>query len=281
MKTLLIPVDFTDTAENAVNFGAAWCKRYDYTRIILLKTFYDNIFDQIVLSAEYAVNQDYRQQERQDVLDHLESLRQRVASRVDKDVAILTVVSEVPMLRAILDTIRDEKADTLLLGSDNYNYSSGSIVAGHVVSIAKVSPIKVLVVPAGYTYQPVKTALVPVDFNALQPLSRFSHVQTSPTWGDTKLLVLNVDPDETYLHPDETFREKEENLHTYLQDFSHELHYSNEPDLLNGVRQFVQAHPVQLVIALPGKHSFLYSLTHKSISEAIYKNAQEPVLILK
>jgi nucleotide-binding universal stress UspA family protein len=281
MKTLLIPVDLTATAENAVNFGAEWCKRYDYTRIILLKTFYDNVFDQIVLSAEYAVNQDYRQQERQQVLEYLDTLRNRIAATAGEGVTIITVVSEVPLLRAILDVIRDEKADTLLVGSDNYSYSSGSIVAGNVVSIAKVSPIKVLVVPAGYTYRPVTTALVPVNFDALDPVSRFSHVHTSPTWGNTRLLVLNVDPEETYLHPDQAFREKEENLHLYLQHFEHELHYSNDTDILNGVRQFIQEHPVQLVIALPGKHSFLYSLTHKSISEAIYRNAQEPVLILK
>ncbi len=53
MKTLLIPVDFTATTDNAVTFGAAWAKRYAYERIILLKTFYDNVFDNIVVSAEY------------------------------------------------------------------------------------------------------------------------------------------------------------------------------------------------------------------------------------
>jgi hypothetical protein len=72
MKTLLIPVDFTDTSDNAVTFAAEWCKRYQYERVILLRTFYDNVFDHIVLSAEYApVSQEYRQQERRETLERL------------------------------------------------------------------------------------------------------------------------------------------------------------------------------------------------------------------
>jgi hypothetical protein len=50
---------------------------------------------------------------------------------------------------------------------------------------------------------------------------------------------------------------------------------------MNGILNFTQTKDVQLIVALRGKRSFLYYLTHKSISEAIYRNAKEPVLILK
>jgi hypothetical protein len=36
-----------------------------------------------------------------------------------------------------------------------------------------------------------------------------------------------------------------------------------------------------MIIALPGKYSFFYNLTHKSITQAIALNAARPVLILK
>ena len=60
MKTLLVPVDFTATSENAVNFAIEWCRTYEYERIILLKTFYDSIFEGLIVSAEYSnVNEEY------------------------------------------------------------------------------------------------------------------------------------------------------------------------------------------------------------------------------
>ncbi len=83
------------------------------------------------------------------------------------------------------------------------------------------------------------------------------------------------------LNPDEKFRERENSLHNYLQNFEHEIHYRSDRNVINGIINFTKEHNVQLIIALPGRHSFLYSLTHDSISKAIYRNAKQPVLILK
>ncbi len=98
MKTLLIPVDLTATTDNAVNFGAAWSKTYHYTRIILLKTFYHTIFDPIVMAAEYApVSQDFRQQERENAMEQLEALQQRLSNLVGPDISVVTATSEAPL----------------------------------------------------------------------------------------------------------------------------------------------------------------------------------------
>jgi nucleotide-binding universal stress UspA family protein len=283
MKTLLIPVDFTATSDNAVTFAAEWCRKYEYERIILLRTFYDNVFDHIVISAEYApVSQEYRQQERTETLEKLDVLSEQLKAALgDDDIVVTTAVSEMPLLRAILSVIREESPEMLLVGSDNYSYSSGSFIAGNVIAIVKASPIRVLIVPAGYTYKPVLTALVPCDYNSMAVLDKFNTLPASPLWTATRLLVLNVDAKERYLHPDEAFKTAENNLHEYLKNFNHEIIYSNEKNVVDGILNATQTNNVQLIVALRGKRSFLYYLTHKSISEAIYRNAKEPVLILK
>jgi nucleotide-binding universal stress UspA family protein len=282
MKTLLIPVDFTETSDNAVTFAAEWCKKYEYDRVILLRSFYDNVFDHIVVSAEYApVSQDYRQQERAETVEKLESLSDRLHALSNEHFEVMTMVSEVPLLRAILGVIKDEQPEMLLLGSDNYNSNSNSVIANNLISIVKASPVRVLVVPSGYTYKPVETALVPVDYNTMDVLDKFNQLHATPLWYQTTLNVLNVDAKERYLNPDETFKQEEANLHEYLKNFNYEVHYSNEKNVIKGIMDFTNTHDVQLIVALRGKRSFLYYLTHKSISQAIYKNAKEPVLILK
>ncbi|HEY0272147.1 MAG TPA: universal stress protein [Chitinophaga sp.] len=282
MKTLLIPVDFTATTDHAVTFGAAWARRYAYERIILLKTFYDNVFDNIVVSAEYApVSQEYRAQERAEAREQLDRLCKQLSALAGPEVKIVTAQSEAPLLRSILELVQKEKPEMILLGSDDYNYVSGSFIAGNVISIAKASPIRVLIVPVSYQYRPVQTALVPYDYNALHQLSKLSALTVSPLWSNVELLVLNIDPRERYLHPDEAFYATEAALRNYLQNFHFSLHYRNDRHILNGILEFTRDHDCQLIVAMPGKYSFLYSLTHKSISEGIYKNARVPVLILK
>jgi hypothetical protein len=180
-----------------------------------------------------------------------------------------------------METIQIEQPELLVVGSDTYRHSSDSFIAGNLISIAKVSPVRVLIVPADYAYQPVHETLVPLDFNNLDTLEKLEHLKTYQQWTDLRLKVLNVDARERYLNPDDNWREKENRLHAYLKNFQHEIYYDNDRNVINGILNFTKNNNVQLIVALPGKYSFLYSLTHKSISEAIYRNAREPVLILK
>lgn len=283
MKTMLIPVDFTEASNNAVSYAAEWAKAYGYERIILLKTLYDSLFDNIIPSADYInVSQDYMAKERAEAVENLNFLCRELIAPTAPGIKVSFAVSENPLLRSILEIVEDEKPELIVAGSDNYIYSSNSFIGSQVISIAKISPIRVLIVPAHYTYQPVETALVPCNFNTMNLLSKVdSYQSTSAKWKEKRLLVLNVDPTEKYLHPDEEFIKAENALHEYLKNFQHELHYTNNKNIIDGIIDFAKNHEVQVIIALPGKRSFLYALTHKSISEAIYRNAKKPVLILK
>jgi len=283
MKTMLIPVDFTDTCNNAIDYAMEWAKAYGYERVILLKTYYGTLFDNLVPAAEYMhVNQDYMAKEREEAEAKLDELHSRLAKQEAGKLKIVKAVSELPLLRAIMEVVEDEKPELIIVGSDNYDASSNSFVAGNIISIAKISPVRVLIVPSHSRYQPVKQVLVPCNYSMVEQLDKVDAYQAgSAAWRQKNLLVLNVDPTEKYLRPDEQFKRSEAALHDYLKNFKHEVFYSNEKNIINGIMEFCKNHAVEVIIALPRKHSFLYSLTHKSISEAIYRNAMEPILILK
>lgn len=282
MKTLLIPVDFSTTSDNAVDFAIAWSKDYGYDRIILLKTFYDTVFDHIVVSAEYApVSPHYMSRERQEAAVQLERLTKHVTTEVRNGVEVVAMISEVPLLRAILEVVRDESPEMIVLGSDNYKYSSGSFIAGNLIQIAKASPVRVLIVPANYSYQRVEHILVPCDYKTPDSLNKLQDFRIPAQWKDSQLSVLNVDAKERYRNPDEQLKAVEQQVHERLQGYKHQIYYSNEKHTITGILNFAQEHHIQLIISLPGKHSFLYYLTNKSISDAICRNAQQPVMILK
>jgi hypothetical protein len=54
-----------------------------------------------------------------------------------------------------------------------------------------------------------------------------------------------------------------------------------QKDVLADVLHAAAEHQVQLIVALPRKHSFFYHLTHQNIMQGVVLNAAEPVLILK
>jgi len=61
-----------------------------------------------------------------------------------------------------------------------------------------------------------------------------------------------------------------------------EIRYTpTQKDILREILDAAEERKVDMIVALPRKHSFLYHLTHQNIMQAIVLNAAEPVLILK
>jgi len=282
MKTLLVPIDFTTTSENTVDYAAEWSKKYKYERIILLKSFYTSMYENVIMAGEFAnVDQHYLNRIRDEEKEQLNLVSKRLASMTGGEISVNIAVSELPLIRAILEIIKYEKPVMILLGSDNINNSNEGLISANVIPIARISPIRVLIVPAKQSYQPVEKALVPFHLNTVHALDKINRLRSSPQWQNVNLFVLNIDTKQGKLIQNENFKEMEKSLHNYLNNFHHEIYYESNKNVIDGILNFEKINQVQLLIALPGVHSFLYSLTHKSVSEALYRRCHLPVMILK
>lgn len=279
MKTVLVPVDFSETSINAVDYAAGFCKQFEYQRIILLKSFYDTMFDEVVMSAEYGgVGTDFRSKEHQEAEARLQQWAKQLSLK-NKEVEVIVMTSELPLMRAIAQTIAEEHPRAILIGSDNNAYDNDSYVSKHVIKIARTSPINVIIVPAGQPFQTIEEVLIPTDAFSKGSLVRLDEVGNRPYLGKMKLNILKCDP----AHLKEVHQQSanEDELHGILSHSRHQIFAATEKNVVDAVMNFTKQHPVQLILALPGKYSFLYRLTHQLISEAICSNTQKPVLIVK
>jgi nucleotide-binding universal stress UspA family protein len=280
MKTLLVPVDFSDTSANAIDYAAGFCEQFDYQRMILLKSFYDTLFDEVIMSMEYGgVDTSFRSREHEEAEANLQEWAHYLSLK-NTDVVVEAVTSELPLMRAVAQVIRDENPRTILLGSDNNAYDNDSFVSGHVIQIAKSSPINVIIVPAGQSFQTIEEVLIPVDTFSRGSLARLDEVSNRPYLGKMKLDVLKFDPVPVNGNSRQQASDDEE-LHKALSNVEHELFASNDKKAIDAIMNFLKHHNVQLILALPGKYSFLYRLTHELIAEAICRNTEKPVLIVK
>jgi len=279
MKTILIPVDFSDTCKNVLEYAAALSKRIEAGRIILLKSYYVSLYAQLLPSADFVqLSAENIDEERLGHEEQLTILSRNLLQQCNPDVKIDVALSEEPLLRAIREVIDSEKPDLLLLGTDAQDAAEESYISQQVVVIAKTSHIPVLVVPAGVQHQPLKNVLVPVDFSATSRLNLVQYLEKLQFTSNPELWLLNVDPQQKYLNHEE---ENTASLKAALESYNYKVYYSDDKDTVRGILNFAAKNDVQLIVALPGKHSFFYNLTHSSITEALAINAYKPVLILK
>ena len=279
MKTMLIPVDFTKTSENAMDYAMEWCRNFDYTHIILLRVFSSSIFDNLSTGPEH---HESLARNKEEEIDQLRQLSKKLTAGLGNEIQVSLASSELPLLRSLIDILYNNPVELIVLGSDHVGSSNNSFISSNVIAIAKVSTVRVLIVPSFSRFGDIRKILVPCDFNSVESLSRLeSYNAKSSKWQEKELLVLNVDPKEKYLLKDRAFETTEQSLHDYLKNFKHSVYYSSNKSIIKGMMEFLENHMVELIVALPGKHSFLYNLTHTNISEALYRNTPMPILILK
>lgn len=260
MKTLLIPIDFTETSLNAVAYAAGFCKQFEYDRVILLKSFYDTLFDEVVMSAEFGgVGNDFRVKEHEEAEERLQEISKDLSLK-NKELEVLALTSELPLMRAIAEVINDENPRAILLGSDTNAYDNDSYVGGHVIQIARTSPINVIIVPAGSTYQTIRNIVVPVDTFSKASLARINELGARPLLQSMHLNILKIDAEHSGKNNEESVEGEE--LHRLLGTIPHEVFFSHEKKTIDAIMNFLKQHPAEWIIALPGKYSFLYRLTH-------------------
>jgi nucleotide-binding universal stress UspA family protein len=281
MKTILLPVDFSAASINAARYAAelSALPEYQIGRIVLLNSYFVSVYEQILPTPDYVVVGGQEIQEnRGNLRKRLGAFREAMLPFVGQPVTVECMESDEPLLRSILTAIAARNPDVLIIGSSSGDLSE---IGDHVIGIARISPVPVLIVPEGKRFRGIHKVLLPCDFRDLACLSPLKIMQENEFWRDKKVLVVNADRGKKRSEPDDRYRAVSASLEKYLAGIEHEIRYSEETGTLLGILHIAQAENVDIIVSLPGKRSFFYSLTHSNISQALVRNAEIPVLILK
>jgi nucleotide-binding universal stress UspA family protein len=279
MKTILIPIGFSDTSANALQYVADFSKDVEVDRIILLRSVYVSVYAQVLPSLDFVqLSADDIGEERSQTEERLKDISRKLVTKCDPCLKIETITSGEPLLSSIREVIENEKPNMLIIGSENDEGLDGSYVSGQVITIAKTSPIPVMIIPANVRYKKIEKAVVPCDFAAISRLDMLKKIPGAKKWLHPQLMVLNISNQQKQHNPNE---ERANALKELLEDYEYKVYHAETRNTIEGILNFAKKHDAQLIIALPGKYSFFYSFTHKNITEALALNAYHPVLILK
>ncbi|NIF04798.1 universal stress protein [Chryseobacterium sp. Tr-659] len=281
MKTILVPIDFTSTTENAARTAADWAKQYEYQQIILLKIAGESEFDYLHIAEGHSF---VNEESVNDLLHRTEQLFDHLSDIITEkapDIKVSRVLSDWALTRSINELIKNQPSvELIILGSDDSTSTTESFVSDNIISIARTSPVKTLIIPNSYRYSTIKNIFIPCDIKGIKRLERLFHHKYIIHKQDVQLLFLNINTKKNDIDEDKK-RELEEYIHQHLTEVPSSIHYSYDEDIINGILTFASSNNADLIIALPGRHSFLYYLASRSISEGIYQNTHQPVLILK
>ncbi|MBD1391825.1 universal stress protein [Mucilaginibacter glaciei] len=284
MKTYLVPVDFSDAAFNAADFAAKLSHQTNVETIVLMNAYYISELETMLPDANMVMlRQEEIDENAIDRLAQLEKLKVRLKNRVRDGVEIKVRLNRSHLLRAVIDTVAEEKADLVVLGSvGNTTVREGGIgLGGHVIAISKASPVPVMVIPPAYIYKKIEEAVIAFDFKKAKENVPINLLHKLLGKQQIKLLVVNVDAKGKHGAAEPKQLAREGALHHILKVFQPKYFYINNPNVITGILDFAREHEAQMVIALPHTYSFFQSIMHSSISQQLAKSSAVPLLLLK
>ncbi|HWK06667.1 MAG TPA: universal stress protein [Puia sp.] len=282
MKTILVPVDFSTSSNNAAAYATALANDMGFNEIILAVNLHVPLFEQIIPSPDLIqVSATDIQSRRQLLSQRLDALRLELLKVLDPDIIVRVLISELPFLRSVLEQVLQNDPGLVIIGSTDNDMQEDSIIGRQIIELTRVIPVPVLIVPSTSSYQPVATALVAGEFKSFDDIAPLQHLDKISQRHHASLLLLNLSSTRNNLPPAEPAPEIREALNNVLKGHEHAFYNLNATAILPGIIRFAEDKQVQLIIALPGRHSFLYNLTHQNLLQGLSLNSEKPLLVLK
>jgi hypothetical protein len=279
MKSLLIPVDFSKTTQATLQYLVEFSHDYQVEEIIMVRVHHVPALSQLFPSPDMQL---LSLEEIEDTrrLDEIKFniLADEFISRVNEGTQVRRIYSTEKLLPFLSFLIETRQPELIVVGHSKNNNDSESSLNEYLIDISKLAVTPVLLIPFGTPYKKVQRVLLPTSFENLNKLGSFKLLCKSQTWLSADIQVLNVD--DVHQHNDsETF--DGQILQRYLENYNYQINYSYGKDVVNEILIFAEENNIHLILALPGKHNFLFKLTHKSVTKSFALDSPFPVLLLK
>jgi nucleotide-binding universal stress UspA family protein len=276
MKTILVPVNFTDVSKNAAQFALQLAKQLNCEKVVLYNAYEvpipQNSDPMGIISGPLSM---YDVQEFKAMSENgLAHLKDSIIGDVPTTIS-LEILSEYGGMTTlgIGEVCKKTGADLMIAGTsdDSFFDDSGS----DAIHLAKSTTVPLIAVPYKSTFKTIKNIVLACDLKKV--------AETVPV-GAIKKILDETQATFSVLHIQETddknLAEEELVLHEQFDTYNPQYHYVKNPEFTDAINAFVDANNIDLIITIPKKHGWLDRLFKTSHLKALAFHSHVPLLML-
>jgi nucleotide-binding universal stress UspA family protein len=259
MKTVLVPVDFSDTSLNAAAYAVK------------------------LLTGLYGVNMLlYHVYERP---EHAAAAEQELKKLKAKlfDIGIVkmqTHCEEGHDFATHLERyVRENKTDLVIMGITGRNKMEQTFIGSNTLKIIQKNLCPVLIVPPEAKFGRLKNLALTSDFLNEPPSATMAFIKNILSSFFAKLHIVNVDPAH-HVSITEAYQQLKTRLEGQFKGFEREFHFIglfNFPETMN---LFVNDHDIDMIVTMPKDHSWLNVLLGNSNTKKLAYQSHVAVLAI-
>ncbi len=268
MKTILVPTDFSPTAENAVNYAGLLCKELG-AKLILLHVY---MLPVPVSEIPYVmVSADEMQKASENALI---KETKRIFDTFDIEMEWIV------RLGLASDEIRDiekEKSIHLIIMGMNGSGELDKLIGSTTIAVIRKCHQPVLVIPEKARYASFKLIAFATDYSYSVNLSCFEPLKALIQKYKSKLAVVNVQKaDKVPEHAN-----GKEILEKVLNDTDHHYVFVEDNNIDHGLQRFIETNSPELLAMVAHKHNVFERLFSTHHTKTMIYQTNIPILILQ
>ncbi|WP_225034781.1 universal stress protein [Winogradskyella sp. SM1960] len=276
MKKIIVPVDFSEHSEFALEAAAGLAQKFESELIVLHMLELSNA---VISSASEALNQE--------AIFYLKLAEQKFESFLDKpylkDVNVIPIVKHFKVWSEINKVAEEQNADLIVMGSQGASGIKEVLIGSNTQKVVRFSDIPVLVIKHNPILLDFENGVFASDFTeeAIPPYLKAK--ETFEALGISMHLVYVNSPDGNFRSSSEIdkrvshFLEKADGDLRHLEDINIVSDYSIEAGILN----FANVIGADLIAVATHGRKGLSNFFEGSVSEDIANHSTLPVMTFK
>lgn len=278
MKRILVPTDFSPTAEKAFRFAVDIAAKAKGT-VILYHTFIP--VESTFIGTEKTRKQ-YNTQSEANIVKRLQRLKKKVTGDVT-DVAVSTIIGRSPLINNILGFAEHEQIDLIVMGTQGASGLKKTIIGSVAARVIEMAELPVLLVPAKYELEKPAQFVFATNFQKTD--------KQALTLANAMAKLYNADV--TVLHflsiyTAEAKKEKEKtdfdtyafSLQRYFNESKIKFHLLETSSVIETMENLDKKFPYDILAMVRRKKSFLENFFIKSFTENMAYLTKKPLLIV-
>ncbi len=278
MKTILLPIDYSPDAWNAI-FTAFKLFRKADVRFLLLNTYEPSLVNVLGDHGEKRLGMIYESLEAESRGKMKKVLEELSAHELNPGFEVKTRCAPGDLIAEVKKLVDKDRADLIVMGTKGATGAERVFMGSNAVRmIAHITNRPVLAVPGAYNFQQLQKVVLPTDFMhfyetfELQPL-----LELAGQWG-AEIHAVHASG-ESRLNP--TQESHREVLRTRLEGLSSKfVEIPLKTSISDAIRSYALSERADLIALLQHRHNFFEAFTKEKVVKRIAFDTQIPLLVL-
>ncbi|WP_341215620.1 universal stress protein [uncultured Wocania sp.] len=277
MRKILVPTDFSENAMNALKYATELFK-YEVSEFYIMHAYKDDIYsDEALLSRKTLdevtaiISKSSKEQ--------LKNIKKTIVGISPNPRHVFNMIPANNMLLDEADKIVDKQnIDIIVMGTKGKADESKLTFGSNTLQVLKHVQCPVLAIPKNYKYTQPKHILFPTNY--MIPYKR----------RELKLLCEMISPyraivDMLYISKSSKLSRRQQDNKDFIKEElcknTTNFKIENSKHIINSIYKYIKKHPIDMLVMVNTKHSFLENILFQSTIDELSLNLDIPFLALQ